>query len=96
VTEFGLTTDNGQCLGEDEEYNPCMSYAEAASILTSTVGEMRQLLGGRLGMLMLYQVRDQRSTDTSSDDEYFYGALQHELQPKGEYTTAVQKLLAGS
>jgi hypothetical protein len=96
VTEFGLTADNGNCIGEDEEYNACMSYSEAASILTSTVGEMRQLLGGRLGMLLLYQVRDQRDTDTSTDDEYFYGALQHELQPKGEYTTAVQKLLASS
>jgi hypothetical protein len=96
VTEFGLTTDDGNCIGEDEEYNACMSYSEAASILTSTVSEMRELLGGRLGMLLLYQVRDQRNTDTSTDDEYFYGALQHELQPKGEYTTAVQKLLASS
>ncbi|HEY3827685.1 MAG TPA: hypothetical protein VGL57_00685 [Solirubrobacteraceae bacterium] len=96
VTEFGLTTDDGKCLGEDEEYNACMPYSEAASILTNTVSEMRRLLGGRLGMLLLYQVRDQRNTGTSTDDEYFYGALQHELQPKGEYTTAVQKVLASS
>jgi hypothetical protein len=96
VTEFGLTSDNGNCIGEDEEYNACMPYSEAATILTNTVGEMRQMLGGRLGMLLLYQVRDQRNPGTSSDDEYFYGALQHELQPKGEYTTAVQKLLASS
>jgi hypothetical protein len=96
VTEFGLPTDNGKCLEENEEYNRCMSYGEAASILRSTVSEMRQLLNGRLGIFMLYQVRDQRLTGTSSDSEYFYGALQHELQPKGEYTSAVQALMASS
>ncbi len=57
---------------------------------------MRQLLNGRLGILMLYQVRDQRETGTSSDSEYFYGALGHELQPKGEYTSAIQTLLAST
>jgi hypothetical protein len=96
VTEFGLPTDNGNCLGEDEEYNGCMSYTEAANTLQSTVSEMRQLLNGELGMFLLYQVRDQRGTGTSTDDEYFYGALQHELQPKGAFTTACQKLLASS
>jgi hypothetical protein len=96
VTEFGLPTDNGRCIGEDEEYNGCMSYDEAASILRSTVGEMRQMLGSRLGMLILYQIRDQESTGASSNDETYYGALQHQLQPKGEYTTAVKELLASS
>jgi hypothetical protein len=45
-------------------------------------------------VFIVYQVRDQRTTGTSTDSEYFYGCLQHELQPKGEFTTAVQKLLA--
>jgi hypothetical protein len=96
VTEFGLPTDDGNCLEANEEYNRCMSYGEAASILRATVGEMRQLLNGRLGIFMLYQVRDQRETGTSSDSEYFYGALGHELQPKGEYTSAIQTLLAST
>jgi hypothetical protein len=96
VTEFGLPADNGRCIGEDEEYNGCMPYSEAASILRSTVSEMRQMLGSRLGMFILYQIRDQQPTGASSDDETYYGALQHELQPKGEYTTAVKELLASS
>jgi hypothetical protein len=96
VTEFGLPSDNGRCIGEDEEYDGCMPYSEAASTLRSTVSEMRQLLGSRLGMFILYQIRDQQPTGASSDDEMYYGALQHELQPKGEYTTAVTELLASS
>jgi hypothetical protein len=96
ITEWGLPTDNGSCLGEDEEYNSCMPYKEAAAILRETLGEIRQLLGDRLGMFILYQVRDQASTGASGDGEMYYGALQHELQPKGEYTAAIQTVLASS
>ncbi len=96
VTEFGLPTDNGRCIGEDEEYNECMPYSEAASILRGTVSEMRQMLGSRLGMLVLYQIRDQETPGASTNGEMYYGALQHELQPKGEYTAAVKELLASS
>jgi hypothetical protein len=94
ITEFGLPADNGRCLEKYGEYNPCMSYSEAASTLRSTVGEMRQMLGARLGMFILYQVRDLESSGATIDSEDYYGALQYELQPKGEYTTAVQELLA--
>ena len=96
LTEWGLPVDNGRCLEANEGYNNCMPYSEAASILHSTVSEMRQLLGSRLGMLILYQVRDQQLSGTTTDDEAYYGALQHELQPKGEYTTAIKALLASS
>jgi hypothetical protein len=96
VTEFGLPADNGRCLEADEEYNPCMSYAEAASILRSTVSEMRRMMGSRLDMFMLYQIRDQALSGVGTNDEMFYGALQHELQPKGEYTAAAKALLAES
>ena len=61
VTEFGLPTDKGRCLGEDEEYNPCMPESQAASILRTTVKKMRRKLGGRLSLFLVYQIRDQRS-----------------------------------
>jgi hypothetical protein len=96
ITEWGLPADNGRCLEADEEYNRCMPYSEAASILRTTFGEMRQLLEARLGMFILYQVRDQGLTAAGTESEQYYGALQHELQPKGEYTTATQEVLAGS
>ncbi|HUN77931.1 MAG TPA: hypothetical protein VMU32_03340 [Solirubrobacteraceae bacterium] len=94
ITEFGLPTDGGHCLEGVEEENACMPYNEAASLLRSAVSEIRQLLGSRLGMFILYQVRDQADTGTSASSERYYGALQHELQPKGEFTSAVEELLA--
>ncbi len=96
ITEWGLPTDAGHCIGEDEEYNGCMSYDEAGAILRETTAGIKALLGSQLGMFILYQVRDQQLTGASTDDEEYYGALQHELQPKGEYTTAIQALLASA
>jgi 3-methyladenine DNA glycosylase Mpg len=52
------------------------------------------MLGSRFGMFMLYQVRDQQVTGTSTEPEAYFGALQHQAQPKGAYTTQVQELLA--
>jgi hypothetical protein len=94
VTEWGLTSDNGRCLSENYGWNPCMSYQEAAEALSRTVGEMRQALDGRLGQLLLYQIRDQKPSGQSSNREDYFGALQRELQPKGAYTGAVEALLA--
>jgi len=92
ITEWGLPNDNGHCLSE----SGCPTYAQAGATLRGAVAEIRQLLGARLGVFILYQVRDQHTTGTSTDSEYFYGCLQHELQTKGEFTAAVQKLLASS
>jgi hypothetical protein len=94
VTEWGLSSDEGHCLTENYGWNACMSYQEAGEALTETVSEMRQMLGSRLDMFMLYQVRDQEATGASNQRESYFGALQHELQPKGAYTTAVESLLS--
>lgn len=94
ITEWGLTTDGGTCLNVEYGLNPCMSYEEAASTLTTTFAEMRQLLGSRFGMFMLYQVRDQKDVALTTNGQSYFGALQHELQPKGSYTTAVDAVMA--
>jgi hypothetical protein len=94
VTEWGLASDNGHCLTENYGWNPCMSYKEAAEVLRKTFTEMRQMLGSRLGMFILYQIRDQAASGTSTNREDYFGLLQHELQPKGEYTTAAEEVLA--
>ncbi len=96
ITEWGVATDNGNCLSDNYGMNKCMSYAEAGATVTSTVAAMRLKLGSRLNMFMLYQVRDQASSGASTDREAYFGALQQNLQPKGAYTTAVQSLLASS
>jgi hypothetical protein len=94
VTEWGLSTDNGQCLTENYGWNSCMTYNEAGEVLTRTVSEMRQMLGSRMGLFMLYQVRDKVAPEASNNREEYFGALQHELAPKGAYTTAAQALMA--
>jgi hypothetical protein len=94
VTEWGLSTDNGKCLTENYGWNACMSYSEAGEVLTRTVSEMRQMLGSRMGLFMLYQVRDKVAPGASNNREEYFGALQHELAPKGAYTTAAEALMA--
>ena len=94
ITEWGLATDNGRCLTENYGWSPCMTYDEAGETLTRTVTEMQAMLGGRLGMFLLYQIRDQQLTSASNEREAYFGALQHELQPKGAFTSAVEEMLA--
>jgi hypothetical protein len=96
ITEWGLSSDNGACLSENYGWNPCMSYQEAAETLSRTVGEMREMLHGRLELLLLYKIRDQKAPGESTSREDYFGALQSELQPKGAYTTAVESFLASS
>lgn len=97
ITEWGVSTDNGNCLDENApKYNRCMSYEEAAGTLDSVSGEIERLLGSRLGDFILYQIRDQKPTGTTTDSEMFFGALQHGLQSKGQYTTAVKTLLGSA
>ncbi|HTC60470.1 MAG TPA: hypothetical protein VK691_10190 [Solirubrobacteraceae bacterium] len=94
ITEWGVANDNGHCLSDNDGWNKCMSYEEAASTLTSTFSGIKRLLGSRFGMFVLYQVRDQESTGATDNDQLYFGALQHELQTKGAYTTAVETTLA--
>jgi hypothetical protein len=94
ITEWGISTDNGRCLGENYGFNPCMTYQEAAETLRKNVAEIRSYLGSRMGLFLLYQVRDQAEPGKSSEREAYFGLLQHELKPKGAYTTAAQEMLA--
>jgi hypothetical protein len=96
VTEWGIATDNGNCLTDNFGWNKCMTYNEAATTLNNTITEMRQTLGSRLGLFLLYQVRDQQQPGTTTNREAYFGALQHELAPKGAYTTQIKTLLASN
>jgi hypothetical protein len=94
ITEWGLSTDNGHCVTENYGWNTCMSYQEAGEVLTRSVSEMRQTLDGRLGLFLLYDVRDQQAEGSSNNRESYFGALQHETQSKGAYTEAVKALMS--
>ncbi len=94
ITEWGLSTDGSSCVNENYGLNPCMSYAEAGEQLKKSVNEIKALLGSRIGLFLIYQVRDQQVAGASKEREAYFGLLQHEDQPKGAYTTAAQELLA--
>ncbi len=96
VTEWGLSTDNGRCLEENYGFNPCMTYAEAATTLTTNVAAMRARYGSRLASLYLFQARNQEPTGASTGREGYFGALQSDEAPKGDYTTAVESLLSAN
>ena len=94
ITEWGLSTDNGDCVTENYGWNTCMTYQEAAEVLTKSANEMRQILNGRLGLFLVYAVRDQQPAGTNNEREAYFGALQHETQPKGAYTEAIKALMS--
>ena len=71
-----------------------MTYQQAGETLTQAAGEMHHMLGSRMGMLMLYQIRDQQRPGATNNREAYFGVVQHELQPKGAYTAAAKTLLA--
>jgi Glycosyl hydrolase catalytic core len=96
ITEWGLASDNGNCLSDNYGFNKCMTYAEAATQLTSSMASIRAKLGGRLAAFYLYHVRDQKASGTSTEREAYFGALQSNGATKGAYTTTVQSLIAAN
>jgi hypothetical protein len=94
ITEFGLSTDNGQCLTGNYGWPVCMTYQEAAELLTRTMSELHQVLNGRPGMFLLYTITDRVEPGVSNEREDYFGALQSSLKPKGAFTTAVEAMLA--
>lgn len=96
ATEMGLATDDGRCLSDNFGWNACMSYAAAASALQSTVASMRERYGARLASIYAYSGRDLARPGAGNDREHFFGALQYDGKPKGEFTAAVKTLLARS
>jgi hypothetical protein len=96
ITEWGLSSDDGRCLSDNYGWDPCMTYATAASTLTSTAADMRATVGSRLRALLLFQGRDQRSPGVSTNREHYFGALHADMTDKGGYSAAVRSLLAAS
>jgi hypothetical protein len=94
ITEWGISSDNGACLSGNYGWNPCMTYGEAGEALSRSVAQMREVLHGRLGLFLLYKIRDQKAPGESTYREEYFGALGNELQPKGAFTTTVEEMLA--
>jgi hypothetical protein len=93
ITELGLSSDNGRCLSSNFGWNPCMSYAEAATAMQATLGGIGARYGQRIRNVFLYQAFDQSPPQADSDREHYFGALTSSGAPKGAYTATVRSLL---
>jgi len=96
VTEWGLSTDNGNCLSDNYGFNKCMTYDEAASTVHSALAGMQSRYGSRLGAFFLYQAHDQYATGTRTGREAYFGAQQSNGAAKGAYTAQVKSELAAN
>jgi hypothetical protein len=94
VTEYGISTDDGVALSDNYGWPVNETYVQAAAALRSTVRGMRRdpAIGPRLRLFMVYALYDQKPPRVSNDREHYFGALRHNLAPKGAYTAAVRRL----
>ncbi|HEY4426686.1 MAG TPA: hypothetical protein VGN08_00620 [Solirubrobacteraceae bacterium] len=93
ITEIGVSSDNGHCLSNNFGWNRCMSYAEAASAMRSTIAGIRARYGTRIREIFVFQAFDQRPPEADSDREHYFGVLTSTGRSKGAYTTALSSLL---
>jgi hypothetical protein len=95
ITEIGVATDNGRCLSDNFGWNPCMTYAEAATTMRSTVAGIRARYGARVRAIFVYQAFDQRGPESDANREHYFGALTSTGAAKGAYTGAIAALMRG-
>jgi hypothetical protein len=93
ITEVGIASDNGSCLGDNFGWNPCMTYREAATALKATIVGIRARYGKRVKAILIYQAFDQRPPGADNSREHYLGALTAEGAVKGDYTAAISSLL---
>jgi hypothetical protein len=96
ITEWGLDSDNGRCLEYNFGWNKCMTYEEAASVLSSAISSMHASFPSRLAAVYLFQANDQQPAGVSTSLESHFGALQNSGEPKGNYTSVVESLLSSN
>jgi hypothetical protein len=94
ATEYGISTDNGHCLSDNYEWPTCLTYAEAALDLRTSILDMRATYGSRLAAVMVFQQMDRADPGASSNRESYFGIYQHNGAPKGAYTAEVQAEIA--
>lgn len=93
VTELGVASDDGRCLGDNYGWSKCMTYAQSGAALTDTVASMRGRYGSRLRAVYLYHAHDLEHPGSTTDREDYFGALRLDGTAKGALTTAVKSIL---
>jgi hypothetical protein len=96
ITEIGIATDNGSCLDSDLGWSHCLTYAQAAASLKSTLAAIRARYGERIRAIFIYQALDQRLPGADAEHEHYFGVLTANGGRKGAYTAMVRSLLRSS
>lgn len=91
VTEYGLSSDNGRCLSDNYGWNRCMSYAEAASTITSVANDIKAN-APEVKLFTIYHMIDGTTSGASTDREMYFGALLRDGTPKPSYANALFNL----
>jgi hypothetical protein len=94
ITEYGISSDGGRGLSDNYGWPTDMDSDAAALALRTTVADMEadRRIGKRLRLFMLYSAHDLRPPGATNDREAYFGALRHNLAPKGAYTAEVRQL----
>jgi hypothetical protein len=90
VTEWGEPTDGGRTLSDGKH----LTFAEAATEAEHHPAALRAAAKGRVRLFMVYQGHDNAAPGATPNRESYFGLLNTLGQPKGAYTSAIQKLLA--
>jgi hypothetical protein len=94
VTEYGISSDDGAPLSDNYGWPVDQTYEQAADALRETVDGMRgdDAVARRLRLFLVYAAHDLGRHGSGGDREQFFGALRHNLSPKGAYTAEVRSL----
>jgi hypothetical protein len=91
VTEWGVSSANGLTLN----VGTSITYSEAGQIAETTIPKLIAAAKHHpIATFLVYQMRDRGEPGSTTDHEYFFGALNHKGGSKGAYTTAIAKLMA--
>jgi hypothetical protein len=91
ITEYGIATNNGQCLDSNYNWPTCLTYQQAADSLRGAIADLHQTYGRRLAELYIFEQRGMGSDPKSREDNF--GALKSDGSPKGVFTDEIRNQL---
>lgn len=94
VTEFGLSTDNGNCLSDNYGWSTCMTYAQAGSTMRDVVNDVRANAPAVTGWYIYHEI-DAVLPGVNSDRESYFGVMKRDGTNKPGYTDMVAYLANG-
>jgi hypothetical protein len=88
LTEWGISTDNGDNIGDNYGYPTTLTYDAAGAALTTAVTEMAAMPDA-IAQLLIYQLGDQQDPGRG-EREFYFGVLNSSGGDKGGYTAAIR------